>query len=76
MMGHCWLVADSHSTGSSSGVYLFFADLDGFGGIILAVKVDIVDGVFLLHSIIHVNDLENKRGHFAKYQHYFKKALS
>ncbi len=53
-------------------MHLIFEDLDGFGGIFLAVKVDIVNGVFLLHSIIHVNDLQNKRGQFIQYQDYFK----
>lgn len=68
-IGEVFLSADGVFL-EASGAHLVFADLDGFGGIFLAVKVDIVDGVFLLHSIIHVNDLQNKRGQFTKYQDY------
>lgn len=47
-------------------VYLILADLDGFGGIVLTVKVNTVDGVFVLHSIIHVNYLKNNWGKLTK----------
>lgn len=41
-----------------SGSNLVFADLDGFIWVVLAVESHIVDGVLLLHPIVHNNDLK------------------
>lgn len=41
--------------------YLVLTDLDGLAGIILAVKTHVIDGVFRLHSIVHINNLNERR---------------
>lgn len=38
-------------------MYLFLANLKGFSGVVLAVEVDVVDGVFLLLAIINTKYL-------------------
>lgn len=40
--------------------YLILADFDCFGGVILAVEPDVVDGVFALHAVVHVDDLQER----------------
>ena len=40
------------------GSDLVLANLDGCGEVVLAIETDIVDGVLLLHAIVHENDLK------------------
>lgn len=36
-------------------------DLDGFSRVVLAVEVNVVHGILLLHSVIHINHLPPRR---------------
>ena len=48
---------------------LVLADLDGLVRVTLAVKAYVVDGILLLHAIVHGNNLDTRGRHFTFRSH-------